>query len=68
MHVVRRRDGAALLANVSAQHPGGPPVLTIGGEVFGPTELDGYILADASLAERMELIRGGYKLTAVSSS
>ena len=68
MHVVRRRDGVALLATVGAQRAGGSPVLTIDGKVFAPTELEGYTLVAASLAERMELMRGGYKLTAVSSS
>jgi hypothetical protein len=61
MRVVRQCDGAALAALVTTRYPGGPPVLSIEGEVFGPAT-DGYTLSEATLLERMELYRGGYEL------
>lgn len=62
MRVLRQCDGAALVAIVTTRYPGGPSVLSIEGEVFGPTALDGYTLSEATLPERMELHRGGDEL------
>jgi hypothetical protein len=65
VRVQRRRDGAVLKALVSVEPTGlvpGVPVLLIEGEMYGPDEVVGYLLVDASDGEEAELRRGGYTL------
>jgi hypothetical protein len=65
MQVQRRRDGAILKALLSIEAPGlalGLPVLLIEGEIYGPDEVLGYALAEASAGEEAELRRGGYDM------
>lgn len=69
MRVIRRRDGALLEAELTTDHPTShrqAGVLLIGGEAFGPAELVGYVLAEASQAELAELRRSGYDLRLAS--
>ena len=70
MRVVRRRDGAMLPAEITADHATscqGAPVLLIAGEAYGPAELAGYVVAEATAAECAELRRGGYDLRQTTS-
>jgi len=60
MRVVRRRDGEILEAELKYAHT--ITVLFIDGEPRGAAETDGYLLAEASAAERAELRRWGYEL------
>jgi hypothetical protein len=65
MKVVRRRDGAALEAVITANHPASrrqAPVLLIAAEPYDAQGLAGYLLADVTPAELGELRRGGCEL------
>jgi hypothetical protein len=44
----------------------GVPVLLIEGEIYGPDEVLGYVLTDASEGEEAERRRGGYSLPRTS--
>jgi hypothetical protein len=60
VRVVRRRDGEVLPAEL--KYDDAATVLYIDGEARGAAETGGYLLSEASAAERAELRRWGYEL------
>jgi hypothetical protein len=60
VQVVRPRNGEALLAEL--KYGDAATILYIDGDARGAGETGGYLLSEASAAERAELRRWGYEL------